>query len=72
VQVLNTIDQPLEDTKQNKEYVQQKLDMPILTIGGESGVSNFTTTSFQMVENNVTGIIIPNTGHFIPEERPAF
>jgi pimeloyl-ACP methyl ester carboxylesterase len=23
-----------------------------------------------MVANNVTGITFPNTGHFIPEERP--
>jgi hypothetical protein len=23
-----------------------------------------------MVANNVTGITLPNTGHFIPEERP--
>lgn len=56
--------------EQNKEYAQQKLDMPILTIGGEAGVGNFTTTSFQMVANNVTGITLPNTGQFIPEERP--
>jgi pimeloyl-ACP methyl ester carboxylesterase len=59
-----------EDAEQNKKYAQQKLDMPILTIGGEAGIGNFTTTSFQMVANNVTGITIPNTGHFIPEERP--
>jgi pimeloyl-ACP methyl ester carboxylesterase len=44
--------------------------MPIMTIGGKAGVGNFTTTSFQMVANNVTGITLPNTGHFIPEERP--
>ena len=46
--------------------------MPILTIGGEAGFGNLTTTSFQKVANNVTGITLPNTGHFIPEERPNF
>ena len=61
-----------EDAEQNKEYAKQKLDMPILTIGGEAGVGNLTTTSFQKVANNVTGITLPNTGHFIPEERPNF
>jgi hypothetical protein len=25
-----------------------------------------------MVANNVTGITLPNTGHFIPEERSNF
>ena len=62
-----------EDAEQNKEYAaKQKLDMPILTIGGEAGIGNATTTSFQKVANNVTGLTLPNTGHFIPEERPNF
>ena len=61
-----------EDAEQNKEYAKQKLNMPILTIAGEAGVGNLTTTSFQMVANNVTGMTLPNTGHFIPEERPNF
>jgi pimeloyl-ACP methyl ester carboxylesterase len=61
-----------EDAEQNKEYANEKLEIPILTIGGEAGLGNFTTTSFQMVANNVTGITLLNTGHFIPEERPNF
>ena len=62
-----------EDAEQNKEYAKEKLlDMPILTIGGEEGFGNLTATSFQKVANNVTGITLPNTGHFIPEERPNF
>ena len=62
-----------EDAQQNKEYAaKQKLDIPILTIGGEAGVGNVTISSFQKVANNVTGITLPNTGHFIPEERPYF
>ena len=61
-----------EDAQQNKEYAKKKLDMPILTIGGEAALGNLTTSSFQKVANNVTGITLPNTGHFIPEERPNF
>ena len=61
-----------EDVKQNKEYGKEKLEIPILTIGGEEAIGNYTTTSFQKVANNVTGITLPNTGHFIPEERPNF
>ena len=61
-----------EDAQNNKEYAKHKLDIPILTIGGEAGVGNLTTTSFQMVANNITGLTLPNTGHFIPEERPNF
>jgi len=61
-----------EDAIQNKEYGKVKLEIPILTIGGEGAIGNFTTLSFQKVANNVTGITLPNTGHFIPEERPNF
>ena len=61
-----------EDSEQNKEYANKKLEIPILTIGGEAGIGNFTATSFQKVANNVTGITLSNTGHFIPEERPNF
>jgi hypothetical protein len=43
---------------------------PILAIGGEAAIGNFTTTTFQMVASNVTGVTLSNTGHFIPEERP--
>ena len=46
--------------------------MPILTIGGEAGLGNLTIASIQKVANNVTGMTLPNTGHFIPEERPTF
>ena len=35
-----------EDAEQNKEYAKEKLlDMPILTIGGETGFGNLTATS---------------------------
>jgi pimeloyl-ACP methyl ester carboxylesterase len=61
-----------EDAKQNKEYAREKLEIPILTIGGEAAIGNNTTISFQDVANNVTGITLLNTGHFIPEERPDF
>jgi pimeloyl-ACP methyl ester carboxylesterase len=61
-----------EDAEQNKEYGKEKLKIPILTIGGDEAIGNFTTSTFQKVANNVTGITLPNTGHFIPEERPNF
>jgi pimeloyl-ACP methyl ester carboxylesterase len=66
---MNTV---FEDAKQNKEYGREKLETPILTIGGEAAIGNNTPISFQKVANNVTGITLPNTGHFIPKERPNF
>jgi pimeloyl-ACP methyl ester carboxylesterase len=61
-----------DDAEQNKEYGEEKLDVPILAIGGEAGIGNQTAFAFQKVANNVTGITLSNTGHFIPEERPGF
>ena len=61
-----------EDAEQNREYGEKKLDIPILAIGGEAAIGNYTAITFQQVANNVTGITLPNTGHFIPEERPNF
>ncbi len=48
-----------EDAEQNKEYAKEKLDMPILTIGGEAGLGNLTTSSIskgckQCYRNDVT------------------
>ena len=59
-----------EDAEQNKEYAKEKLNIPILAIGGEAAIGNRTMASFQNVASNVTGITLPNTGHFIPEEKP--
>ena len=44
-----------EDAKQNKEYAEEKLDMPMLTIGGEESTGNATFTAFQKVANDITG-----------------
>ena len=55
-----------------KNMLLNKTDLPILTIGGEAGFGNLTTTSFQKFANNVTGITLPKIGHFIPSERPNF
>lgn len=59
-----------EDAEQNREYGKEKIDIPLLTIGGDTAIGNFTTSTFKKIANNVTGITLKNTGHFIPEERP--
>ena len=41
-----------------KNMLKRKLDITILTIGGEASLGNLTTTSFQNVANNVTGITL--------------
>jgi pimeloyl-ACP methyl ester carboxylesterase len=67
-----------EDAMQNQNYSQTKLPMPVLALGAGyipafGGISNPTAVlGMQQLAENVTGIIVPNAGHFIPEEQPEF
>lgn len=61
-----------EDIKLNQEYSKVKLPMPVLALGGECSFGNAALESMRMVATDVRGGIVPDTGHWIPEERPAF
>jgi pimeloyl-ACP methyl ester carboxylesterase len=47
-----------------------KLTMPVLSIGGEKSLGNELGAQMKLVADNVTAIVLPNTGHWILEERP--
>ena len=47
-----------------------RLTMPVLSIGGEKSLGNQLATQMKLVADNVTVIVLPNTGHWILEERP--
>ena len=49
-----------------------KLTVEIAAMGGEDSFGSFTATSFANVATNVHTIIAPGSGHYIPEEDPAF
>jgi pimeloyl-ACP methyl ester carboxylesterase len=49
-----------------------KLTVPLGAMGGEDSFGSFTATSFGNVDSDVSTIIAPGSGHFIPEEDPAF
>jgi pimeloyl-ACP methyl ester carboxylesterase len=58
---------------QNSDFAplsKTKLKMPVLSIGGEKSLGNELATQMKPVADNVTVIILPNTGHWIMEERP--
>ena len=67
-----------EDTMQNLNYSKTKLTMPVLALGAgyhkyEGNVTlPLNIYSMEKLAQNVTGIIIPNSGHWIPEEQPKF
>ncbi|HET6727187.1 MAG TPA: alpha/beta hydrolase [Nitrososphaeraceae archaeon] len=68
-----------QDAIQNTNYSKTKLAMPVLALGGGyiptlGGNITMPTSIYGMkiLAQNVTGIIVPNSGHWIPEEQPKF
>jgi pimeloyl-ACP methyl ester carboxylesterase len=49
---------------------QTKLTMPVLSIGGEKSLGNQLADQMKLVANEVTVVVLKNTGHWISEERP--
>jgi pimeloyl-ACP methyl ester carboxylesterase len=67
----------LQDAIQNQNYSKTKLTMPVLALGGGyiptfGGNITMPTVIYGMkiLAQNVTGITVPNSGHYIPEEQP--
>ena len=67
-----------QDAIQNQNYSQTNLTMPVLALGAGyiplfGGISNpIAVLGMQQLAENVQGIIVPNSGHFIAEEQPQF
>ena len=49
---------------------QTKLTMPVLSIGGEKSLGNELGAQMKLVADSITVIVLPNTGHWILEEKP--
>ena len=49
---------------------QTKLAMPVLSIGGDKSLGNELGAQIKLVADSVTVILLPNTGHWILEEKP--
>jgi microsomal epoxide hydrolase len=60
-----------ESIGQNKS-VAKKLKMPVLAFGGEQGSAPKMAETMKTVARDVRGGVIPNCGHYIPEEVPDF
>lgn len=56
-----------------KDFAQlsrTKLSIPVLSIGGDKSLGKELGQQMQLVATNVTVIVLPDTGHWILEERP--
>jgi pimeloyl-ACP methyl ester carboxylesterase len=65
-----------QDAIQNENYSKTNLTMPVLALGAGyipafGGNPNTAAGDvMKMLAQNVTGIIVPNSGHYIAEEQP--
>jgi pimeloyl-ACP methyl ester carboxylesterase len=68
-----------QDVIQNQNYSKTNLTMPVLAIGaGYSPILGGNVTmpaiiyGMKQLANDVTDVVVPNSGHWIPEEQPVF
>jgi len=61
-----------QDAIDNKALLAQggKLTMPILAVGGEKSFGTGMADELRFVASNVSGGIVPHSGHWIMEENP--
>ena len=61
-----------ESIKQTERHegIVSKVSTPILALGGELSLGHLVELMLNRVASNVRGEIIPQCGHFVPEEKP--
>jgi pimeloyl-ACP methyl ester carboxylesterase len=59
------------NAEDNKASAQIKLTMPVLAMGGEYSVGAMAAQSMNAVATNVESMIVPGSGHWLPEENAA-
>jgi pimeloyl-ACP methyl ester carboxylesterase len=67
-----------QDAIQNQNYSKTKLTMPVLalaggyipTFRGNTTIPSLVEYGMKLLAQNVTGITVPNSGHYIAEEQP--
>jgi pimeloyl-ACP methyl ester carboxylesterase len=59
-----------EDIAQNRAHASKRIKTPILAIGGDAGLGEMMEQMMRTVADNVTGRVIRNCGHYVPEEVP--
>src|SRR5436309_3847835 len=59
-----------QDATDNRKFALTKLPMPVLTIEGDKAMGGALEIQAKIVANNVTSIILRDTGHWLMEQRP--
>ena len=59
-----------QDAKDFAQFAETKLKMPMLVLAGEKASGNFLIEQGRLVDSNVEGVVIKNSGHWLMEEAP--
>jgi pimeloyl-ACP methyl ester carboxylesterase len=51
------------------QFAQTRLTMPVLAIGGEKSLGEFLGQQMKLVAEDVTGVVLKDSGHWVLEER---
>ncbi|MGW4642340.1 alpha/beta fold hydrolase [Sphaerisporangium sp. NPDC004334] len=60
------------DAENNKANAGTRLPMPVLAMGGEFSFGPGVGASFSQVADDVRPVVVPDAGHYIPEENAPF
>jgi pimeloyl-ACP methyl ester carboxylesterase len=60
-----------QDAKDNAVFAKARLRMPMLVLGGEKSGGDFLITQGKMVADNVEGVLIVGSGHWLVDEAPG-
>ncbi|MNT48843.1 Soluble epoxide hydrolase [compost metagenome] len=59
-----------QDAKDNKELAKSKLNMPVLSVGGEKAMGQQLADTVKLLAPQAKTIVLSNTGHWLMEENP--
>ena len=59
-----------QDARDNAEFAKTKLAMPMIVLGGEKSGGDFLISQARMIANNVDGVIMTGSGHWLMDEAP--
>jgi len=60
-----------QDAKDNAVFAKTRLTMPMLVLGGEKSGGDFLIAQGRMVADNVEGVLVTGSGHWLVDEAPG-
>jgi pimeloyl-ACP methyl ester carboxylesterase len=61
-----------QNAQYNQANAMPQISMPVMAMGAQAVFGPAVAASFRAVASDVREVVAPDSGHFIPEENPAF